>query len=503
MDNDIRETTIQSLAASVAGSVLAFDGSPSAAVSGLAYDSRRVRPGDLFFCIQGERADGHNHAHTAAKHGAAALCVMRELDVPLPQIVVSDTRAAMPVISATFLGNPADDLRLLGVTGTNGKTTTAFLLDSIATASGDVTGLVGTIETRVAGVVRPGVRTTPESLDLQLLLRDMKSSGVETVAMEVTSHALRLNRVDAMRFSAAGFTNLSQDHLDFHLDMDDYFEAKRSLFTPEHARRGAINIDDPWGERLLISASIPCLGFGANGRGDVQATGISSDGSGSRFTLHTPDGDADIATHLPGPFNVSNCLAAATIALIGGISLDAIVEGIYGLRAVPGRFESIAAGQAFPVIVDYAHTPDSLENILRAARELVVGEGRLIAVFGCGGDRDRKKRPLMGVAAARLADVLVVTSDNPRSEDPQAILDEITKGVVSERGGPPDAEMVDRRAAIALAVASARPGDVVVIAGKGHEMGQQFATETVPFDDRIVAAEEIQRISTESGSVAR
>ncbi|HEX2057639.1 MAG TPA: UDP-N-acetylmuramoyl-L-alanyl-D-glutamate--2,6-diaminopimelate ligase [Actinomycetota bacterium] len=465
-------------------------------VSGLAYDSSKVAAGDLFFCIPGTRADGHDFAGAAAHAGAAALCVERAVDVNLPVLVVSDARRALGRVAAAFYGDPAEELLLLGVTGTNGKTTTAFLIDAILRADGRTTGLVGTVETRIAGVARPGVRTTPESLDLHALFAEMVDAGVDSVAMEVTSHALALHRVEGLRFAAAAFTNLTQDHLDFHASMEDYFEAKRRLFVPERLERGAVNVDEVYGRRLIETIDVPSVGFGTAPEAEVRATEVELGPAGSTFRVVTPKGEISVTSSLAGSFNVSNCLAAAATCLQAGIGLDAIERGLNARTSVPGRFESIDAGQPFSVVVDYAHTPDSLDNVLRAARGLAErAGGRVIALFGCGGDRDRGKRPLMGAVAARLADVVVVTSDNPRSEDPAAILDEILEGVVAERPRGADVVDVDRRAAIGAAIAEARPGDVVVIAGKGHETGQQFRDHTIPFDDRVVAREVLEGVA--------
>ena len=482
--------TLEELARSAGELNIRVLGDPTARITGAAYDSRAVGPGALFFCVVGHQVDGHEFASEAVAAGAAALCVERPLDLDIPQLVVTSVRKAMPLVGAAVYGAPGDDLVLLGITGTNGKTTTAYLLEAIARADGRTTGLIGTIETRVAGDIRPGVRTTPESLDLQRLLAEMRSAGVNTVAMEVTSHALVLNRVDGLRYTAAGFTNLTQDHLDFHSDMEDYFHAKASLFTSERTESGAVNVDDPYGQRIKEEAGIPCAGFGTIEAADVRATEVELLPTGSSFLVSTPKGETRIATSLVGPFNVSNCLAAIAVAEQAGIGLGAIERGIASLAAVPGRFESIEAGQPFAVVVDYAHTPDSLDNVLVAARRVAaLGEGKVIAVFGCGGDRDRGKRPLMGMVAARRADYVVVTSDNPRSEVPEAIVGEILEGVETIRASGADAALVDRRAAIEHALSQAKDGDIVVIAGKGHETGQQFADETVPFDDRLVARE--------------
>lgn len=481
------------LASATADLFVELRGSDSALVTGITFDSRRVEPGDLFFCIPGTVTDGHTFASEATSVGAAALCVERALGLDIPELVVSDVRRAMPRIAAAFFGEPANDLTILGVTGTNGKTTTAFLLDSIMRADGRKTGLIGTIETRIADEVQSGVRTTPESLDLQALFARMRDAGVDSVSMEVTSHALVLHRVESVRFAAVGFTNLSQDHLDFHPTMEDYFAAKTSLFLPERARAGAVNVDDPYGRKLLGASPIDCIGFGMSDEADVRAADIKLEPSGTTISMVTPAGEIEVRTGLVGHFNVSNCLAAAAIALQAGIRLDAIAEGLTSLRAVPGRFESIDSGQPFSVVVDYAHTPDSLDNVLRAARPLADAHGgRVICAFGCGGDRDRGKRPLMGAVVARLADVAVVTSDNPRSEDPAAIIGEILEGVLAERVEGPDATLVDRHAAIEWSLRHAQPGDVVVIAGKGHETGQEFKDHTAPFDDRLVAREVLE-----------
>jgi UDP-N-acetylmuramoyl-L-alanyl-D-glutamate--2,6-diaminopimelate ligase len=487
--SESRSTTLESLA-DAAGDLVTGKRGGDRTITGVAYDSRRVRPGDLFFCIPGAVRDGSQFASSAVQQGASALMTERPLDLEVPQILVRDARRAMARIAAGFYGRPGDSLTLLGVTGTNGKTTTAFLLESILRVAGCVTGLMGTIETRVAGQTRPGIRTTPESADLQGLLADMRDNGVDAVAMEVTSHGLALGRVEGLRFAAAAFTNLTQDHLDFHGDMQEYFEAKRSLFLPDRLDRGAVNVDDPYGQRLKASTTVPCIGFGTSTDADLRATEVEVSASGSRFLAVSEQHQLEITTPLIGSFNIFNCLAAAATALQAGIDVPAIEKGIAELQAVPGRFESVDAGQPYSVVVDYAHTPDSLDNVLRAARRLVQGNGgRVVCVFGCGGDRDRGKRPLMGAAAARGADVVVVTSDNPRSEEPEAIIGAILEGVVSVRPDGADAVSADRREAIQRALSAAGPGDVIVIAGKGHETGQQFADRTIPFDDRNVARE--------------
>ena len=459
-------------------------------VRGLAYDSRQVAAGDLFFCVPGAKDDGHAFAAAAVEAGATALCVERRVELDVPQVLVTDARRAMARMSARFFGDPATELLMLGVTGTNGKTTTAFLLEAILVAAGRVPGLIGTIETRLAGESRPGLRTTPESVDLHRLLAEMRERGCDSVTMEVTSHALALDRIEPITFAAAGFTNLSQDHLDFHSDMEDYFEAKRSLFVPPRAARGAVNVDDAYGRKLYEDPAIPTISFGHSSDADVRADNVRLRSDGTDFRLIARGRTSDISISLAGAFNVYNCLAAAAISLQADIDLDAVITGLSSVRSVPGRFESIAEGQPFAVIVDYAHTPDSLDNVLRAARRLADASappGRVLCAFGCGGDRDKAKRPLMGAVVARLADVCVVTSDNPRSEDPLAIIDQILEGVIGESPAGPDAVLADRYEAIDEVIRAARSGDVVVIAGKGHERGQEFATRTIPFDDRDVA----------------
>lgn len=485
-------TSVGELSRSAGKRFVELVGDAGTTVTGAQYDSRNVTTGDLFFCVPGATTDGHLFAATAVEAGAAALCVERVLGSGVPEIVVDDVRAVMPSLSAQVFGHPANELTLLGVTGTNGKTTTAFLIDSILRADGRGTGLIGTIETRIGDERKPGVRTTPESVDVQRLLRQMLDRGVSSVVMEVTSHALVYGRVDGIHYASALFTNLTQDHLDLHQDMEAYFEAKSSLFTPERASACAINIDDPYGQRLAERVSLPVLTFGVAGDAMVRPRDVELGPSGSTFEVVTPQGETAIETSLVGPFNVSNCLAAIASCLQAGIDLEPIARGIKALSSVPGRFESIDAGQSFTVVVDYAHTPDSLDNVLRAARRLAAANGgKVICVFGCGGDRDRAKRPLMGIAVARHADIVVVTSDNPRSEDPEAIIGQILEGVAAERPTGADGVNVDRRAAIASALAAAGDRDVVVVAGKGHETGQEFADRTIPFDDREVVREEL------------
>jgi UDP-N-acetylmuramoyl-L-alanyl-D-glutamate--2,6-diaminopimelate ligase len=491
-----RRVPLEALAAQVGGGVR---GDGSAAVSDVVLDTRRVSDGALFCCVRGSRVDGHDLAGTALAAGAAALCVERPLDLDAPQLQVGSVRAALAPLADAFFGGPSRRMDLVGVTGTNGKTTTAFMLEAIFRAAGLVPGLMGTVEVRIGDARLPVLHTTPEAPDLQRLLAEMADSGVQAAAMEVSSHGLALGRVDGTRFRAAIFTNLTQDHLDFHRDLEDYFQAKRRLLTPAFTTLGVVNVDDPYGRRLAREAEgIKVVTTGTVAEADWRARRVSGGLDGTSFLLEGPAGSRPVRLRLAGHFNVANALGALAAAAAIGIDLDAAVAGVESLTGVPGRFERVDAGQAFTVLVDYAHTPDSLENVLRAAR--AVTRGRVLAVFGCGGDRDRAKRPLMGEIAAKLADFTVVTSDNPRSEPPESIVAQVLDGV--RRSAEPERyrSEVDRRAAIRLALELARPGDAVIIAGKGHEQGQEFAGgRKIPFDDRVVAAEELRELPVERG----
>lgn len=449
-------------------------------IGDLAYDTRKVSPGALFFCVRGERVDGHELAWEAIERGAAALVVERELDVSVPQLVVADTRAAMAVAADAFFAEPTAELQVAGVTGTNGKTTTAFLLRSMLDEAGRRPGLVGTVEWMVGGERRPAPFTTPEAIDLQRLFREMLDAGDRSVALEASSHGAALRRLDRVRFDALVFTNLSQDHLDLHGTMEEYFQAKRTLFAGAQPPPAAVNVDGEWGSRLARdladSHRAPLVTFGLGEGAEVTPEDLELTPGGSRFRC----AGMDIETPLRGIFNVENALGAVAAGLLLDLDERAIVEGIAGVRAVPGRFESVDDGQLFAVIVDFAHTPDSLGTVLQAARELA--ERRVIVVFGAGGDRDRGKRPLMGKVAVERADVAIVTSDNPRSESPLAIVEDVLQGAGLQ------AEIdLDRRSAIERAIGLAEPGDVVVIAGKGHEQGQEIDGVVHPFDDREVA----------------
>jgi len=449
-------------------------------ITAVTYRAEAAVPGALHVCVPGFVADGHDFAGAAVANGAAALVVEHELGLDVPQLVVASSRAAMAAAADAFYGHPSRDLDVVGITGTNGKTTTAFLMHAVLEAAVGQAGLLGTIESRIGGVVEQVARTTPESVDLQAILRRMADAGDRACAMEVSSHALELERVAGVRFAAAGFTNLTQDHLDFHPDMEAYFAAKARLFREAP---GAINVGDEYGRRLAGMAGGPVLTYAARPDADADVRPHAVEvGAGGAIALivSTPRGPIPLDVRLRGGFNVENVLCAVTLSELLELPHAAVRAGISAVPGVPGRFEAVEAGQPFTVLVDYAHTPDGLENVLHSAREIT--SGRLICVFGCGGDRDRGKRPLMGRVARRLADVALVTSDNPRSEDPEAIIAEIMDGI------PMESEP-DRRAAIERAVGLARPGDVVVIAGKGHEQGQQFADRTLPFDDRTVARE--------------
>jgi len=501
---------LDALVAVAGGARIVGDGSVD--VADLAYDSRKVEPGTLFFCVPGEQVDGHDFGMAAVDAGAGALVVERELEVDVPQLVVPDARAAMAPLAARFFGDPTAELKVAGVTGTNGKTTTAFLLwkilEKVGVENGGVQcGLLGTVKQVVGGVETNAERTTPEAIDLQGVFRQMLDGKDRACAMEVSSHALTLHRCDAINFAVAVFTNLTQDHLDFHEDMKDYFEAKRLLFEMGPGA-AIVNVDDEYGRDLAAylekAGRVDCVTFSAEGNeADIVATDVVLKPTGAEFNVvewlggkktsagarHYPPAGV-VRTRLPGRFNVSNALAAFAAAVSMGVDPDAAAAALEEVAPPPGRLEPIDEGQPFAVLVDYAHTPDSLENVLRAAGEMTAG--RVISVFGAGGDRDRGKRPLMGRAGAELSDLAIVTSDNPRSEDPEAIVSEVAAGAA--RGAEVELE-VDRRAAIARALATAGVGDVVVIAGKGHEQGQEFENgRKIPFDDREVAREELRRL---------
>jgi UDP-N-acetylmuramoyl-L-alanyl-D-glutamate--2,6-diaminopimelate ligase len=448
-------------------------------ISAVDFDSRLVQPGSLFCCVPGATSDGHDYAAAAVSGGASALLCERFVDVDVVQARVAPgrIRSAMAEAAAAVHGYPARDLQMVGVTGTNGKTTVTQLVRSILDVAGRPTGVIGTLS---------GERTTPESPVLQGLLADLRDRGRHAVAMEVSSHALAQQRVDGIVFDVAAFTNLSHDHLDHHATMDDYFAAKASLFEPSRARLGVVNVDDPWGERLWRSAPIPMVPVRRSDISDVTSTV-------GRVAFRWRGRAVRLA--LGGLFNVDNALMAASIASALEVDDESIVAGLAQSAPVPGRMEVIAERAPFSVVVDFAHTPAGLEALLSSARQLTTG--RVICVFGCGGNRDRTKRPLMGEVSDRLADVSVLTSDNPRDEDPQAIIDDVRAGMVGS------SELVvepDRRAAIDAAFGRARPGDLVVIAGKGHETTQTVGDRTLAFDDRNEARQAMARLSGSGGS---
>lgn len=467
---------------------------PETAVTGITHDSRAVRAGDLYAALPGFTAHGAQFARQAASAGAVAALTdpAGAADVSaagLVPVVVDDPRAVLGPVAACVYGDPARSLLVIGTTGTNGKTTTSYLVDAGLRAAGHRTGLVGTVETRVADVVVPSVRTTPESTDLQALLAVMRERSVSAVAMEVSSHALALGRVRGTHYRAVGFTGLSQDHLDFHRDLEDYFAAKASLFTGDYAERGVVVADDTWGERLLAEASVPVRSLRQEADADWAVTEVRLTAQGgSSFTLDGPAGVIHASVQLPGAFNVMNAALAIALLVESGVDADAAAAGVAELASVPGRMERVDAGQPFLAIVDYAHTPDAVERVLQEARRLAAGKA-VLGVLGCGGDRDAAKRPQMGRALAAGADLAVLTSDNPRSEDPLVILEQMRAGV------PQVASVLvepDRAAAIDLVVRRAGPGDVVVVLGKGHEQGQEGAAGSAPFDDRDVLRKAIE-----------
>jgi UDP-N-acetylmuramoyl-L-alanyl-D-glutamate--2,6-diaminopimelate ligase len=443
-------------------------GDPTVEVAGISLDSRSARHGDLFCAVRGGEVDGHAFAADAVAAGAAAVLVDHRLGLGVPELVVADTRAAMGPLAATLWGDPSQRLTVVGITGTNGKTTTSYLLASILEHAGWVTGILGTLTGRF---------TTPEAPALQAHLAGLVAAGKRAVAMEVSSHALAMHRVDGTRFAVAVFTNLGRDHLDFHGTIERYFAAKAILFTSGLAERGVVNVDDLHGRQLVDVATIPITPYSSEDARGLRVGAVSSMFSWRGREVHLP---------LGGRFNVVNAIAAATTAAVLGVDEATIAAGLSEAPPVPGRMESIDAGQPYRVVVDFAHTPDALAGLLDEVRE--TAGGRVIVVFGCGGDRDREKRPLMGRAAAERADLVVLTSDNPRSEAPGAIIDAIAAGVDAAHRGMLVIEP-DRRAAIAHALDAAQPGDVVVVAGKGHETTQTVAGESRPFDDRVVARE--------------
>jgi UDP-N-acetylmuramoyl-L-alanyl-D-glutamate--2,6-diaminopimelate ligase len=471
-----------------------LSGDPETAVAEVTHDSRRVGPGSVFVAIHGLVTDGNQFVEHARKRGAAAVVSEQGPRGEGNWVEVADARTALAVLAAAACGDPAERLSLVGVTGTNGKTTTSYLVDAALRAAGEKVGLLGTVHYRIGDRSAAAARTTPESSDLQALFREMADEGCRRAVLEVSSHALALRRLHGCRFQVAVFTNLTRDHLDFHGDMERYFEAKRRLFT-EHLRedgRAIVNADDDRAADLVACSRAPVWTFGLERGADIRAVDLQLSLEGSRFRAETPRGPVEVRSSLLGRFNVSNLLGALGAALALDVPREAAAAGMAALPGVPGRLERVDAGQDFTVIVDYAHTDDALKNLLETVREL--RPRRVIAVFGCGGDRDPSKRPLMGAVAARLADVAIVTSDNPRSEPPEAIIEEIRRGMLPGRGAEV-LSVVDRREAIARALEMARSGSAVVIAGKGHETSQTLRDRSVPFDDRQVVRDILRPLS--------
>ena len=473
---------------------------PTLVFSGVQSDSRRVRPGDLFVALVGSRDDGARYAAAALAKGAVAVLAEKPVpDASKQTILVNDARGALACLAAALNGWPAKALRVYGVTGTNGKTTTAWLLRELLRAGGNTPGLLSTVQVEYGGRAIPATRTTPDACELQSLLAAMRGAGCDSAVMEVSSHALEQQRTAFLRFEAAAFTNLSQDHLDYHGSMEAYFQAKQRLFkqlaqdNPGATAVCCLNGGSGYGARMAeYVAALPlrCVTCGFAPDANLRAENVSVTPDGSRFTLVTPDGDRrEVNVHLAGRYNIANMLCATGLALDAGVSLDTVVAVLEQARPQWGRLERVATDLPAAVFVDYAHTDDALRNVLTTLREIT--RARLVVVFGCGGDRDRSKRPLMGRVCAELADRVVVTSDNPRSEEPMAIINEILEGVPA---GATVAVEPDRRAAIRLALAEAGPDDVVLVAGKGHEPFQELADRTVPFDDRQVVTEEARTL---------
>ena len=468
-------------------------GAPPASVSGLTADSRKVEPGDCFVAVPGFKQDARRFVPEAVARGARLVVTEGEpvADLPVAQVLVPSARRALARLADAYHGHPSAGLTLVGITGTNGKTTTSYLVDALLRARGLDTGIIGTIQYVLGGEIRPASQTTPESLEIQAMLAEMRARGIGGVSMEVSSHALALSRVDGLDFDVALFTNLTQDHLDFHGTLDEYRRAKRRLFellaaSPKVGRTAVVNADDPAGAAMVAGLDVPVLPFGLGPGARVRAVEHTSALDGIRMTVDTPRGRLTLRSALIGEHNVMNLLGAVATGLALGLALDVIARALGGVSAVPGRFEQVRAGQPFLVVVDYAHTPDALERVLATARKIT--PGRLAVVFGCGGDRDRGKRPIMGEIAARLADRVWITSDNPRSERPESIVDEIAVGAARVADGVDRCVLEpDRRRAIAGALGWATAGDTVLIAGKGHETYQIIGAEVLDFDDRAVA----------------
>lgn len=469
-------------------------------IEAVAHDSRKVVPGTMFFCLTGAHVDGHDFVAEVARRGASAIVV--EKNVPLPAdtditiIKVASTRAAMQAVVPYFFDYPGHKLRMIGVTGTNGKTTTTYLIRSILQQAGFKVGLIGTIQTLIEDRVLAVKNTTPDVIELQSTLAEMVSCGIEYVVMEVSSHALALNRVAGCEFDIGVFTNMTQDHMDFHQSFENYMDAKAELFRglsqPHSIKTGksaVINVDDSAGKIMIQNSACPVISYAVTNDAVLTGTNIDVKAAGASFDINGPFGKLELKLNITGMFNVYNVLGAVGAAMAEGVNSNVIKQALEGFSSVPGRFELVQAGQPFTVIVDYAHTPDGLENVLKTAKQFATG--KILVVFGCGGDRDRTKRPIMGKLAVQYGDIVIATSDNPRSEDPERILADIEVGIkdalVGEHAGKQYEKIVDRRQAIARAIRLAEPQDVVLIAGKGHETYQILNDKTIDFDDRQVA----------------
>jgi UDP-N-acetylmuramoyl-L-alanyl-D-glutamate--2,6-diaminopimelate ligase len=477
-------------------------GRPPATVTGIAYDSRKVAPGECFVAVAGYKQDGRRYIADALARGAALVVAEGAdplADQPTPRVLVPAAREALARLADAYWAHPSRALTLVGITGTNGKTTTSFLVEALLRAAGHRTGLIGTIQYRVGDQAVDASQTTPEAVELQALLARMRDGGITGAAMEVSSHALALSRVAGTEFDVAVFTNLTQDHLDFHGTLEEYARAKRRLFEALAAgkkprRAAVVNADDPAGAGMVRGLSLDTLRFGIRGASEIFPRKFTSGIDGIHMEVKTPRGELTITSPLVGEHNVMNLLGAVGVGVALEMPLATIGAALAAVTSVPGRFERVEAGQTFLVVVDYAHTPDALERVLTTARRLVPSGGRLAAVFGCGGDRDRGKRPIMGEIAARIADRVWVTSDNPRTESPEAIVAEVMVGVArAGAGAGAHVAMPDRQAAIHDALGWARGGDVVVIAGKGHETYQIVGSSVLPFDDRAVARAFLER----------
>lgn len=457
-------------------------------IANIEYDSRKVHKGDLFCCVTGTFSDGHEYAPMAKELGAAALVVERRLDIDLPQLIVPNTRIAMAEMAAAYYAYPSREMKMIGVTGTNGKTSTTYMIKSIAEEAGLKVGLIGTIHNLIGDRIVETERTTPASVDLQRLLREMKNSGVELVVMEVSSHALDQARVHGVEFDLAIFTNLTQDHLDYHKTFENYLAAKKKLFL--QAKRAIVNADDPHFTSITQGLNIPLTTFGVREKADFCANDIEITTAGAQFNMHTPNGDINTKISIPGLFSVFNALGAAAACMLLGFAGEAIRSGLNKLKSVSGRLEPLPTGGDYSVLLDYAHTPDALENVLRTVRGFA--KGRVVTLFGCGGNRDKAKRPIMGEIAGRYSDFLVVTSDNPRDEEPMSIITSVLEGV--NKSGCPHEVIEDRRAAIKYALENAKAKDVIVLAGKGHENYQEIGGGKRHFDEKEIVAELLEEI---------